>query len=163
MLGALLCGNMIYMVNLCYSNPGFKSNDVVGYAIMVVVFSLIFFGIRNYRNRELGGQITFGKAFKMGALIALLASTAYVVVWLFYYYLFVPDYLDKYIPHVLKETAPADLPAKTEQMNNFRQMYRNPLLVVLITYSEVLPVGLVVALISALILKRKKGKVTAAA
>lgn len=157
-LGTLLCVNMIYMVNLCYTNPDFKSNDIVGYAAMVVVFSLIFFGVRNYRNTQLGGEISFGKAFKTGASIALAGSTMYVVVWLFYYYLFVPDYLDKYIPHVLKEAAqqsPSDLAAKTKEMENFKEMYKNPFFVILITYAEVLPVGLAVALLSSPILKRK--------
>jgi amino acid transporter len=157
-LGAILCANMFYMVNLCYTNPDFKSNDVLGYAAMVVVFSLIYFGVRNYRNTQLEGVITFGKAFKAGILIALVASAMYVVVWLFYYYLFVPDYLDKYIPHVLKETAekdPSKLADQTKEMQNFKEMYKNPLFVVLTTFAEVFPVGLVVALISAFILKRK--------
>jgi len=153
-LGAILCVNMIYMVNLLYTNPGFKSNDIVGYAAMVVIFSLIFFGVRNYRNQILAGTISFGKAFKTGALIALVASTIYVVVWLFSYYLFVPDYLDKYISHVLKECTASNLAAKTREMENFREMYKNPLFVILITFSEILPIGLIVALVSALILKR---------
>ena len=135
-------------------------NDVLGYAVMVVIFSLIFFGVRNYRNKELGGVITFGKAFKTGFLIALVASTVYVAVWLFYYYLFVPDFIDVYSEHVLTQcTSEAELTAKTEEMNNFAQMYSNPLFVVLITYSEVLPVGLIVVLVSSFILK-KKGKVS---
>jgi hypothetical protein len=159
-LGTILCINMVYMVNLCYTNPDFKSNDVLGYAAMVVVFSLTFFGIRNYRNKELGGVISFGKAFKTGALIAFAGSTMYVLVWLFYYYLFVPDFIDVFIPHVLNDAArngatAAELAEKTKEMADFREMYKNPLFVVLITYSEVLPVGLVVALISSLILKRK--------
>ena len=154
-LGAILCVNMIRMVNLCYTNPDFKPNNVVGYAAMVVIFSLIFFGVRNYRNKHLGGIISFGKALKTGALIALAGATMYVVVWLFYYYLFVPDYLDKYIPHVLKEASAADLPAKTKEMQDFKEMYKNPAFVILVTYAEVLPIGLVVALVSALILKRK--------
>lgn len=154
-LGIILCVNMVYMVNLCYTNPDFKSNEILGYAAMVVVFSFIFFGVRNYRNKQLGGLISFGKAFKTGFLIALAGSTMYVVVWLFYYYLFVPDFLDAYIPHVLKETPATDLAAKTKEMEDFKEMYKNPLFVILITYSEVFPVGLAVALVSALILKRK--------
>jgi hypothetical protein len=159
-LGTILCINMVYMVNMCYTNPDFKSNDVLGYAAMVVVFSMTFFGIRNYRNKQLNGVISLGKAFKTGALIALLGSTMYVVVWLFYYYLLVPDFLDHYIPHVLKEAArngadPAAVAAKAKEMENFKEMYKNPLFVVLITYSEVFPVGLIVAFISSLILKRK--------
>ncbi|WP_448636112.1 DUF4199 domain-containing protein [Pedobacter panaciterrae] len=154
-LGIILCVNMVYMVNLCYTNPDFKSNEILGYVAMVVVFSFIFLGVRNYRNKQLGGLISFGKAFKTGLLIALAGSTMYVVVWLFYYYLFVPDFLDVYIPHVLKETPASDLAAKTKEMQSFKEMYKNPLFVILITYSEVLPVGLVIALISALVLKRK--------
>lgn len=147
------------MINLLYTNPGFKSNDIVGYAALVVIFSLIFFGVRNYRNKYLEGVISFGKAFKTGTLIALVASGIYAVVWLFSYYLFVPDFLDKYISHVLKECSGAELTAKAKEMEDFKEMYKNPLFVILITLSEVLPVGLVVALVSALILKRKVKKV----
>lgn len=154
-LGVVLCINMIYTVNLCYSDFDFKSNDVVGYASMVVILSLIFFGVKNYRNKQLNGFITFKEALKTGALIAVIASTMYVVVWLFYYYLFVPDFLDHYIPHVLKETPESEVATKTQEMANFKEMYKNPFFVVLITYAEVLPLGLIVSLVSALILKRK--------
>ena len=155
-IGTILCANMIVMVNMMYSNPDFKGNDVLGYAAMVVLFSLIFFGVRNYRNKYLDGFISFGKAFKTGALIALLGSTMYVVVWLFYYYLLVPDFIDVYTSYVLDNCSEADLQTKTAEMANFREMYKNPLFVILITYSEVLPIGLIVALVSSLILKRKK-------
>lgn len=160
-IGTILCVNMIVMVNLVCTNPGMETNDYLGYAAMVVVFSLIFFGIRNYRNKELNGMISFGKAFKTGFIITLIASTMYVVVWLFYYYLFMPDFIDHYTTHVLQVASKdgataAELAAKTKEMKEFGEMYENPLFVVLITYFEVLPVGLLVALFSALILKKKK-------
>src|SRR5688572_27681617 len=87
-MGAILVVNMIPMVYLCYQNSGMEANYVLGYASMVVAFSMTFFGIRNYRNKVLGGYISFGKAFKMGLLMALVGSTLYVVVWMFSYYLF---------------------------------------------------------------------------
>lgn len=155
-IGTILCVNMIIMVNMMYTHPDFKGNDLVGYAAMVVLFSLIFFGVRNYRNKTLDGSITFGKAFKTGALIALIGATIYVVVWLLYYYLFVPDFMEVYTNYVLENCDKADLPAKREEMANFKTLYKNPFFVILITYSEVLPIGLVVALISAFILKNKK-------
>ncbi|MFD2163764.1 DUF4199 domain-containing protein [Paradesertivirga mongoliensis] len=156
-IGFILSVNMILMVNLMYSNPEMKGNDVVGYATMVVLFSLIFFGVRSYRNKHLDGFIPFGKAFKIGFWIALIGSTMYVVVWLFYYYLFVPDFIDIYTSHVLNNcTTASDLSAKTAEMANFKEMYKNPLFVILITFAEVLPVGLVVAFVSALILKKKQ-------
>lgn len=165
-IGTILCINMIVMVNLIHTNPGMETNDYLGYAAMVVVFSLIFFGVRNYRNKELDGVISFGKAFKTGFIITLIASTMYVLVWLFYFYLFMPDFIDHYTEHVLLVASQdgateAELAAKNEDMKGFGEMYENPLFVVLITYFEVLPVGLLVALFSALILKSKKKNIVA--
>lgn len=162
-LGAILSINMFFVVQLFYHSPDFKSNDFVGYSAQVLVFSLVFFGIRNYRNKQLGGVISFGKALKTGVIITLIASTLYVIVWLFYYYLFVPDFIDKFIPHVLKETArkgatPEQLAETTKQMEQYREMYKSPFFVILLTYAEVVPVGLIVALISSFILKRKQKK-----
>lgn len=159
-IGVILVVHIMYMVHLIYNNPDFQSNDILGYIFLFGVFSLVFFGIRNYRNRELNGFISLGKAFKTGALIALLASTVYVVFWLFYYYLYVPDFLDRYIEHVMLEATregatEAELAAKSEQMDQFSDMYQGPFMVALITYMEVLPIGLVVAFISSLILKKK--------
>lgn len=162
-LGAILLVNLVYMCNMCYNNPEFESNDTLGYAALIVVFSLVFFGTRNYRNKELGGTITFGKAFQAGALIALLGATIYVAFWLPYYYLIVPDYLDKYTIHVIKDAersgaTTVELAGKVKEMDTYKEMYKNPLFVVLITYAEVLPIGLVVALVSALVLRKKPNK-----
>jgi hypothetical protein len=84
----------------------------------------------------------------------------FVVVWLIDYYIFIPDFLDKYIPHVLKDAreegaTDIELQEKAEEMASFKEMYKNPLFVVVITFSEVFPVGLIISLISALILKKK--------
>lgn len=159
-LGTILGSHAVYMMSVVCGNPEFKSNDVVGYAAMIVVFSLIFFGVRNYRNKELGGVISFGKAFKTGALMALVGSTVYVVFGLTYYYVFAPDFLDKYTLHVLSDATrngatAAELAARKEEMNQFKELYKNPVFAVLISYTEVLPVGLIVALVSSLILKKK--------
>lgn len=154
-LGTLLCVNLFYMVHLCYKEASLKGNDVLGYSIMVVVFSLTYFGIRNYRDKELNGEISFGRAFKTGALIAFAGSTIYVVVWLFYYYLFVPDFMERYAYHMLRDVPPADLAEKTKEIDDFKEMYKNPLFVVLFTYVEVLPVGLLVSFVSAFTVKRK--------
>lgn len=155
-IGLVFCANIGFMVYWMYHNPDLKGSELVGYTIMVVVFSLIYIGVRNYRNKQLDGFISFGKAFKTGALIALLGSAIYVAAWLFSYYLFVPDFMDVYSDYVLKNCTPEDLPAKTKEMADFKELYKNPLFVILITFSEVLPIGLVVALVSALILKRKR-------
>ena len=158
--GAWIATMGIYTAAACYNNPEFKGNDFLGYASMIIAFSFIFIGIRNYRNKFNNGVITFGQAFKTGLYISLIASTLYVVVWLVDYYVFIPDFLDQYIDHVLYRAqidgaSQPELDEKASQMADFKELYRNPLFVVLITYSEVLPIGLIITIVSALILKRK--------
>lgn len=156
-LGLVLCIPWLIMVNMLYTNPEFKSNDLLGYAILVVIYSLIFVGIRNYRNKELDGTISFGQAFKTGALITGVAATIYVVAWLFCFYLFVPDFMEVFTRHVLHQcTSDTELAAKTIEMETYNKMYENPVFVILLTYAEVVPIGLVVTLVSALILRNNK-------
>jgi hypothetical protein len=158
--GLIITVLMLYATITCYTNPDMKGNDVVGYAGMIAAFSFVFVGIKNYRDKYNGGIISFGQAFKTGLFITLVASMIYVLVWIVDYYIFMPDFLDKYIPNVLKEAArkgatESELKEKAAEMENFREMYQNPLFVVVITFMEIFPVGLIVTLVSALILKRK--------
>lgn len=153
---------MLVTTTLCYRNPNFSGTTsmLLGYTGMLIAFSFAFVGIKNYRDQYNGGYISFGQAFKVGGLIALIGSTMYVLAWLVDYYVFVPDFIDKYAAHTLQEAkasgaSAAELRKEMDSIAEYREMYKNPLGVILFTYFEVLPVGLIVALISALILKRK--------
>jgi len=159
--GIIIATFMVFSIMLCYNKSDFEGNVVVGYAAMIIAFSFIFLGIRNYRNKYSNGVISFGKAFRIGLYITLIASTIYVLVWLIDFYLFVPDFMEKYTSHVLRQAAKsgataAELTKKTAELNNYRELYKNPLMIILLTYVEVLPVGLIISLISALLLKRKQ-------
>ena len=159
--GIIVTVMMVFSSYQLYHNKEeFEPNAVVGYLSMLVAFSFIFVGIRNYRNKHSGGVITFGKAFKIGFLIALIASVFYVGIWLIEYYYFIPDFMDRYVDFVLVQAKAeglnaAQIQAKAQEMEMYKEWYRSPILVVLLTFSEILPLGIVVALISALILKRK--------
>lgn len=72
------------------------------------------------------------------------------------YFLFLPDFMDKYTEYVLRHASPAELETKTQTMQDLKTMYKNPLFVILFTYAEILPVGLIVSLISSFILKKKE-------
>jgi len=133
---------------------------VIGYATMLIAFSLVYVGIRNYRNNYNGGVISFGKAFKIGIMMVLIASTIYVVAWLIDYYFFSPDFMEKYSAAMLDKlkasgAGQVEIDRQTIKMANFVRMLKNPLFNAMMTYVEILPVGLVVTLISSLILKRK--------
>jgi hypothetical protein len=158
--GLIISTMMVFSVAMHCGQGNFEGGEVLGYTGMLVAFSFVFVGIKNYRDKYNTGAITFGKAFRIGLFITLIASTMYVVVWLVDYYMFFPDFMDKYCAHVLN-TSKADgatsteLAKKSAEMQSMKKMYENPLFVILLTYAEVLPVGLVVSVISALILKRK--------
>jgi len=67
----------------------------------------------------------------------------------------VPDFIDVFSDYMIRNAAPDEVATTTTQMANFKEMYKNPLFAILITYIEVLPVGMIVALFSALIVKKK--------
>ena len=158
--GLIVSSTMVYSMILCYRSNKFEGNMLLGYASMLIAFSMIFVGIRSYRNKYNQGVISFGKAFRIGLFIALVASSIYVIVWLIDYYLFIPDFMDRDTTHILNQAkssgaTEAEMVTKTKEMAMYTDMYKNPLFVILLTYAEILPVGLIVSLISALILKRK--------
>lgn len=155
-VSVFLLGSMAY----CYSSNNFNGSMVVGYSAMILAFSLVFVGVKSFRDKENDGIISFGKAFQVGFLIALIGSTMYVITWLVDYYFFIPDFMEKFCSQALATAKAngasiAEIKAQTAEMETYKEMYKNPLGVIFLTYMEILPVGLVVSLISALILKRK--------
>lgn len=161
--GAWLTIMMVYTIYLCYTRDDFEGNMLMGFAGMILAFALSFVGVKNYRDKYNGGNITFWKAFKIGMFIALIASTMYTVTWLIGYYIFIPDFMDKYVAHTIniaasKGATAAELAELTDKMAKYKEMYKYPIMVVLLTYMEVLPLGLLVSLIAAFILKRKRNQ-----
>jgi hypothetical protein len=135
------------------------SSMVIGYLGMLISFSFIFVAIKSYRDKQNNGVISFGKAFSMGLLISLIASTFYVIAWAIVYSNFLPDYMDRYCAAMTEQMkaslSGSALQAEIAELNKTKQMYATPLGFTLFTYAEILPVGLLVSLIAALILKRK--------
>lgn len=97
--GLIVSVIMAVIVSNCYNSGKFESSMWLGYASMLIAFSMIFVGVKNYRDRYNGGIISFGKAFKIGFFIALIASTIYVIVWLIEEKLFFPDFMERYCAH----------------------------------------------------------------
>ncbi len=158
--GIIVATLMVIGSIFCYSSQNYDIGMVVGYSSMLLAFSLVFVGIKTYRDKYLGGSISFGKAFMTGLYIALIASSFYVVTWLVEYYVFIPDFMDKYCSHAIEKAKAAgatadELSRQMRQMDQYKEMYKSPIGVILLTYMEVLPVGLLVTLVSALIIKRK--------
>lgn len=140
---------------------GFDKSLIIGYTTMVLAFLMIFFGVKSYRDNVAGGRVTFGKAFQIGILITVIASVCYVATWQVVYRKLVPDYGEKYMAYSLEkerqEGATAEeLAEKQQEMTEFWEMYQNPLVNIGFTFLEPLPVGLVLTLVTAGVLSRKR-------
>ena len=150
-VSALLISITMYMK----SNPEKEVSMMIGFAGMLLAFLFVALGIKQQRNAS-NGFISFGKAFLTGFWIALIISTIYVLVWLVILYNFFPNFAEHYTDMAIAKASPDEVTQVTEEMNSFKEMYKNPIMVILLTYMEILPLGIVFSLISALILKKKQ-------
>jgi len=128
---------------------------VIGYTTMVLSFMLVFFGIRSYRENIGGGTITFGRAFAVGILITLISSVLYVVAWEIMYF-GVPSFGERFmtmcVAHIKNSGASPE--AIQTELNQLKYL-NNPFINAAMTFTEPFPVGLIITLISALILRKK--------
>ena len=128
---------------------------VIGYTTIVLSFMLVFFGIRSYRENIGGGTITFGRAFAVGILITLISSVLYVVTWEIMYF-GVPSFGERFmtmcVAHIKNSGASPE--AIQTQLNQLKYL-DNPLINAAFTFTEPFPVGLIITLVSAAILRKK--------
>ena len=150
-VSALLISITMYMK----SNPEKEVSMMIGFAGMLLAFLFVALGIKQQRNAS-NGFISFGKAFLTGFWITLIISTIYVLVWLVILYNFFPNFAEHYTDMAIAKASPDEVAQVTEEMNSFKEMYKSPIMVILLTYMEILPLGIVFSLISALILKKKQ-------
>lgn len=166
LISGLILSAMMVLAMLFKDAIGFDRGLIVGYTTMVIAFLLIYFGVRSYRDNVAGGTVRFGRAFSVGALIALVAALCYVATWEVIYYSssFGTDYLKQYRDHAL---AKARAEGKSEQaialeraeMEKFAKLYENPFVNSAFTFLEPLPVALVISLVSAGVLSRRRREV----
>ena len=160
-IAGLIVSTLMILSAIYYTKTGEIENGMIyGFASMILAFSFIFVGIKAFRDKYNGGLISFGKAFKIGFLIALIASSFYVVTWLIEYFYFFTDFTDVYTAEILAKAKAAgatetELAKESAKMAKYSEMYKNPFFNALITYTEILPLGLVISLISAFFLKKK--------
>jgi Protein of unknown function (DUF4199) len=132
-----------------------------GYLVMFVALSLIFVGVKRYRDIELGGVITFGKAVVPGLGIAVVAGVCYVIGWEMY--LAATDYafIDLYTQGVIDAKRASgvtgeELEQAIASMEQLKTQYANPLFRLPMTFLEIFPVGLLIALVSAALLRNPR-------
>jgi hypothetical protein len=157
--GAISAAMMLITVPLA-DKIGWEKGEILGYATIVLSALMIFFGVRSYRENVAGGRLSFGRGFAVGILIALISSACYVGAWEIVYFKFMPDFAEKYSAHMVeKAKASGESQQKVDDIvrraKAFKEMYDNLAINIAMTFMEVFPIGLVVTLISAGLLRKK--------
>ena len=160
LLSGAVAAVMMFLTVPFAERIGFDRSVFVGYTTIVVSMLFVYFGVRSYRDNVLGGEVTFGRAFQAGLLIAVISSVCYVLAWLVLFYFFIPDFADQYAAYIVESVrgnggSQADIDAAIKQADSAKAMLANPLINAAVAFIEPLPVGLLVALISAVVLRKR--------
>lgn len=155
--GTFVIGSMI-LGFITSDGKGAASSQAFGYAIMFVALSLVFLGIKKHRDTDLGGVIRFWPAFGLGLMISAIAGVMYVVCWEIYLALTDHQFIETYIQGVMDAKRATGVSAEelakvSEKMEDMKTLYGKAWYRLPITFSEIFPVGALIALISAAVLR----------
>ncbi|MGE3467150.1 MAG: DUF4199 domain-containing protein [Pyrinomonadaceae bacterium] len=163
--GAIIAGLMFATLSLMEDGAlNFDTGEYFGYGAMLVALSMVFFGIKSYRDEQTGRSIKFLKGVQVGLLISLVASLVYAVSWEVYLQTnaeiretFFAKYTEHYVGKLREQGVPQDQIERVRaDMTAMGELYKNPLIRFGMTLAEILPLGIVVTMLSAAILRRKE-------
>jgi hypothetical protein len=134
---------------------------VFGYVTMLVALSAVFIAIKRYRDTELGGVIGFWPALGLGLGISVFAGIIYALAWELSLALTHMDFASAYANTLIAEKKAAGASAETiaqltAEMDAFKVQYANPLFRMPMTFAEIFPVGVLVSLVSAALLRNSR-------
>jgi len=137
----------------------YSTQEVLGYVSMVIALSFVFIGIKQYRDKENDGKVSFKKALLIGVLISLITALAFGILDVFYTEVLNPDFMTEYYNQSV-ETMKASLPsdefeAKLTEMESQKELFSNPLFSFALMAMTVFVIGFIISLLSALVLQRK--------
>ena len=162
LIAGLIVGAALLAVSLAYDGqPPPDWGMAAGFASMLVALSMVFVGIKRHRDTAGGGVIRFWPAFGLGLAISLVASVVYVLAWELSLVLVSGDFAATFAQHMIdraeaKGLSGDALAAAVQQAREFETMYRNPLLRMPMTFVEIFPVGVLVSLVSARVLRNPR-------
>src|SRR5882724_2426629 len=83
LIAGAIVGSMLLITMPLYESGTlhFENGQWLGYTTMVIALSLVFFGIKSFRDNHSGGKITFWNGLKVGLVITFVASAIYALRW----------------------------------------------------------------------------------
>ncbi|HEY1629835.1 MAG TPA: DUF4199 domain-containing protein [Rhizomicrobium sp.] len=141
-------------------SPGLWSM-VIGYSTMLVALSTVFVAVKRHRDIDLGGVIGFWPALGIGLGISIIASIIYVAAWEATVAIAHIDFAAGYAQALIaqekaKGVSGAALAQFIAQMDQFKKDYANPFYRLPMTFVEIFPVGVLVSLATAGLLRNRR-------
>jgi NADH:ubiquinone oxidoreductase subunit K len=159
--GLIVAVPMFAMLLLNPDPKAMTTSQLFGFGLMAVALSLIFFGVKQYRDKVQGGVIKFVPALLVGLGISAVAGLVYVIGWEITLQATNFSFIESYSAGMLenaraKGASAAEIEKMAADMARFREQYANPLFRLPITFIEIFPVGLVISLITAALLRNPR-------
>ena len=141
--------------------PPLKYGMVVGYTTMLIALSAVFVGIKRHRDLDRGGVIGFWPALGVGLGISFIAGIFYVAAWEAVQSMMHMDFASSYANAIIasqkaKGASAEALARLSAEMETFKVQYANPLYRLPMTFVEIFPVGVLVSLVSAGLLRNSR-------
>ena len=159
--GLVVCVPLFSIILIIGCNPASPWSMAVGYLTMLIALSTVFLAIKQIRDRLLGGVIGFWRALGIGIGVSAVAGVFYVLAWDLTCAIGHLDFADNFANAMIANekakgvTGPA-LTAYVAEMEQFKQQYANPLWRWPMSFLEIFPVGLLVSLIAAALLRNPR-------
>ncbi len=162
-IGGAIVAAMMFITLPLYKNGtfNFENGELSGYTTMVIALSTIFFGVKSYRDKQASGVISFWRAMQIGMLITLIAGIIYAIAWEFLYADMGNEFMQMMTDAHEKDlkaagVSEADIQKSRDEMADFAELYKNFFVRFPMTIMEILPVGIIISLISAGLLRKKE-------
>ncbi|WP_395646220.1 DUF4199 domain-containing protein [Terricaulis sp.] len=160
-LAGLVVAVPMFSLLVFFPHHDTATSQVTGYSLMLLALSFVFVGVKRYRDTTLGGVIKFLPALLLGLGISIVAGIVYVVSWEIVLASTHYEFMDGYVANMIEQqrakgVGGAELEAFIAQMEQMKVMYANPLFRLPMTFIEIFPVGLIVSLITAILLRNRR-------
>jgi hypothetical protein len=161
LIAGLVVGGVDFVMFTTMAHLPIEYGMLIGYATMLVALSAVFAGVKRHRDRDLGGVIRFWPAFGMGVAMSVIAGLLYVGAWEASQAVTGGDFATTYSNLVLEQArakgeSAAAIAKTTAEMAQFKVQYANPLWRLPMIFSEIFPVGVLVSLVTALLLRNPR-------
>lgn len=160
-IAGVIVGSILSAVAISMKDNPPSYGVALGYLTMLVALSAVFVGIKRYRDEDLGGVIRFWPAFGMGVAISFIAGIFYVTAWEISVAVVNLDFAESYSNAMIAKQKAKGLSGEAlakfiAEMNQFKIQYANPMWRLPMVFAEIFPVGVLVSLISAALLRNSR-------